>query len=385
MAQKRDYYEVLGVNRGAPQEDIKKAFRRLARQYHPDVNKEPGSEERFKEINEAYEILSNEQKRSAYDRFGHAAVSGAGGYGGFSGFDDIGISDIFEEFFGGFGTRTRRRSAPQRGRDLQYRLTVEFEEAIFGAERDIEIERTETCPTCQGSRAEPGTTPKRCETCDGAGEVRRVQQTLLGRMINIVPCPDCRGSGEVIATPCPECRGNGQVRRTRHLTVSIPAGVDHGTRIRITGEGEPGARGGPAGNLYIVLAVRPHTYFRRRGDDILLEVRINVAQAALGHVLSIPILTEQGEATTDLSIPPGTQSGEVLVLDRRGVPHLRRDGTHTGYGDMHVIVHVEIPKHLTDEQHMLFSQLSETLGEAVIPPAAEKGFFDRVMDWLSGE
>ena len=385
MAAKRDYYEVLGVNRNTSQDDIKKAFRRLARQYHPDVNKDPGAEERFKEINEAYEVLSNDQKRATYDRFGHAAVSGTGGYGGFGGFDDIGISDIFEEFFGGFGGGTRRRSAPQRGRDLEYRLTVAFEEAIFGVERDIEIERTETCAACGGSGAEPGTKPMRCTTCDGAGEVRRVQQTLLGRMVSIVTCPDCQGSGEMVGTPCRECGGNRRVRRRRRLTVSIPAGVDHGTRIRITGEGEPGVRGGPPGNLYIVLAVRPHTYFRRRGDDILLEVRINVAQAALGHVLSIPVLTPQGEATIELTIPPGTQSGDVLTLERQGVPHLRRDGTYTGYGDMQVITHVEIPKRLSDEQAALFSQLAETLGEAVIPPAAEKGFFDRMLDWLSGE
>jgi molecular chaperone DnaJ len=217
------------------------------------------------------------------------------------------------------------------------------------------------------------------------GEVQQVQQTLLGRMVNIATCPDCHGTGETVTTPCHECDGNGRVRRTRRLTVSIPAGVDHGTRIRITGEGEPGSRGGPPGNLYIVLAVRPHTYFRRRGDDILLEVRINVAQAALGHILTIPILTAQGEATTELNIPPGTQSGDVLLLERQGVPHLRRDGTHIGYGDMQVIVHVETPRNLTDEQYTLFSQLAETLGEAVIPPAAEKGFFDRVLDWLSGE
>lgn len=385
MAQKRDYYEILSVDRGASQDDIKKAFRRLARQYHPDVNKESGAEERFKEINEAYEVLGNEQKRSTYNRFGHAGVGGTGGYGGYGGFDDIGISDIFEEFFGGFGGRTRRRTAPRRGRDLQYRLTIEFEEAIFGGERDIEIERTETCSTCQGSGAAPGTTPTRCNTCNGAGEVQRVQQTLLGRMVNIATCPDCRGSGQVVATPCPECSGNGQVRQTRHLTISIPAGVDHGTRIRITGEGEPGARGGPSGNLFIVLAVRPHTYFRRRGDDILLEVRINVAQATLGHILTIPILTSQGESSTELTIPPGTQSGEVLVLGRKGVPHLRRDGTHTGYGDMQIIIHVEVPRSLTEEQIALFGQLAETLGEAVIPPAAEQGFFDRVLDWLSGE
>lgn len=384
MASKRDYYEVLGISPGATQAEIKKAFRRLARQYHPDVNKDPRAVEQFKEINEAYEVLGDEQKRSSYDRFGHAAVN-APGVGGFSGFDDFGISDIFEEFFGGFGGRSRRRTAPQRGRDLQYRLTVDFEEAVFGSEREIEIERTETCPTCRGTRAEPGTKPTRCSVCRGSGEVRRVQQTLLGQMVNIMTCPECGGVGEVIGAPCRECGGKGQVRRMRRLVVSIPAGVDHGTSIRITGEGEPGIRGGPPGNLFIILAVRPHRYFRRRGDDTILEVRVNVAQATLGHTLSIPILTAQGESATDLSIPPGTQSGETLILKGKGVPHLRRDGAHVGYGDMRVIVHVETPIHLTAQQRELFEQLAETLGEAVIPPATEKGFFDRVLDWLSGE
>lgn len=382
-SRKRDYYEVLGVGRSASSEEIKKAFRRRARQYHPDVSEEPQAEERFKEINEAYEVLSDPQKRAAYDRFGHAAVDGVGRADPFGGFTDF--SDIFSEFFGGGFRTTRTHRAPRRGQDLQYRLTVEFEEAIFGAEREIEFERTVTCPECNGTRAEPGTSPVRCSTCNGSGEVRNVRPTFLGQMVNITTCPDCQGTGEMVTTPCRHCSGRGQVRDTRRLTVSIPAGVDHGTQIRISGEGEPGTNGGPPGNLYIVISVRPHKYFRRQANDLLIKLQINVAQAALGHTLQIPILTSTGMAEDDLVIPPGTQSGQIFVLKGKGVPRLRRDGTHTGYGDLQVMVEVEIPAHLTPEQADLFEQLAETLGEAVIPPANEKGFFERVLDWLGGE
>ena len=383
---KRDYYEVLGVRREATPEDIKKAFRRKARQYHPDVSQEANAEVLFKEANEAYDVLSDPQKRAAYDRFGHAGLGGLG-FGGadpFGGVTDFG--DLFDELFGG-GFRTSRttRHAPRRGQDLQYRLTVDFEEAIFGAEKEIEFEKTATCGTCNGTGAEPGTTPVRCSTCQGTGEVRNVRQTFLGQMVNITTCPTCNGSGEVVSSPCRECRGQGQVRQTRKLTVSVPAGVDHGTQIRISSEGEPGTRGGPPGNLYIVLSVRPHQFFRRRNHDLFLKVQINIAQAALGHTLPIPILTATGESTAEVVIPPGTQSGQVIVMKNKGVPRLRRDGTHTGYGDLQVMVEVEIPTRLSKDQKFLFQQLGATLGEAVIPPANEKGFFERVLDWLGGE
>jgi molecular chaperone DnaJ len=383
MPTRRDYYEILGVPRGASAEEIKKAFRRKARQYHPDVNKEAGAEEMFKEINEAYDVLSDPQKRAAYDRFGHAAVNGAATGDPFTNF--TGFSDIFDEFFGGGAFRSRTRRAPRRGQDLQYRLTIEFAEAIFGTEREIEFERTAVCPACNGSRAEPGTTPIRCSTCGGTGEVRSVRQTFLGQMVNITPCPDCQGTGEVITTPCRECGGRGLVRQMRRLTVSIPAGVDRGTQIRISGEGEPGVYGGPPGNLYIELSVKDHRYFRRRGDDLLIKVQINVAQAALGHTLMVPILTPVGESEAELQIPPGTQPGQVFVMKGKGVPRLRRDGTHSGYGDLQVAVEVEIPTRLTPEQRALFEKLGETLGEAIIPPANQKGFFERVLDWLGGE
>ncbi len=386
MAGKRDYYEVLGVSRDSTPEEIKRAFRRKARQYHPDVNKDPDAAEKFKEINEAYEVLSDERKRAAYDRFGHAGVDGTMAGDPFSGFGFGGLGDIFDEFFGtSFRTAARTRHAPRRGQDLQYRLTIDFEQAIFGCEQEIEFQRTTTCPVCRGSRAEPGTSPQRCRTCQGSGEVRTVRQTFLGQMVNITTCPECGGTGETIATPCRNCHGTGQVRETRRMTVSIPAGVDQGTQIRINGEGEPGVNGGPPGNLYILLSVRPHKYFRRRGDDLFLKIKINVAQAALGTTIKIPILTPQGESEADLVIEPGTQSGQVLVLKGKGVPRLRRDGTHTGYGDLQVMVEVEIPKRLTAEQRELFSRLAETLGEPIIPPANEKGFFERVLDWLGGE
>ena len=385
---KRDYYDVLGVERGASAEDIKKAFRRKARQYHPDVSQEPDAEIRFKEANEAYDVLSDTQKRAAYDRFGHAGINAGAGMGGDpfgGGFTDI--SDIFDQFFGGgFRTQSRtNRRAPRRGQDLQYRLTVDFAEAIFGSEHEIEFERTSVCSVCNGSGAEPGTTPVRCSTCQGTGEFREVKQTILGQMVNITTCPTCQGAGETITSPCKECSGRGQIRQSRHLTVSIPAGVDHGTQIRISAEGEPGSRGGPAGNLYIVLSVRPHELFRRREHDLLIKARVNVAQAALGHRLTIPILTPMGEATEEVDIPPGTQSGHVIVLKGKGVPRLRRDGTHTGFGDLQIMVEVLIPNRLTKDQRALFEELAETLGDAIIPPANDKGFFERVLDWLGGE
>jgi molecular chaperone DnaJ len=386
MAAKRDYYDILDVPRNASQDEIKRAFRRKARQYHPDMNKDSGASERFKEVNEAYEVLSDAQKRAAYDRFGHAGVNAGGGVDPFTDFGTF--TDIFDEFFGASGFRTSRRStrnAPRRGQDLQYRLTLDFEQAVFGTETEIEFERTTVCPVCDGSRAEPGTSPERCTTCNGTGEVRNVRQTFLGQMVNITTCSACNGTGEVVPHPCKECRGRGTVRSKRQLVVNVPAGVDQGTQIRISGEGEPGTNGGPPGNLYIVVSVRPHEFFRRRDNDLFVNLQINVAQAALGHTLNVPILTPEGESETELVIPRGTQSGNVFVIKGQGVPRLRRDGTHVGNGDLQVMVEVEIPTRLTPEQEELFGQLSETLGEAVIPPAHEKGFFDRVLDWLGGE
>lgn len=379
----RDYYEILGVPRNANKDDIKKAFRGLARRYHPDVSSETDAEARFKEINEAYTVLSDDNKRAAYDRFGHAGVNGggAGGFsGGFSG-GFPGFEEIFEEFFGGFaGTSRRRRNGPTQGRDLRYDLTIDFNQSVFGAEVDIEIPRRETCEVCHGSGAAPGTTPRRCPDCNGTGQIRQVRQSFLGSMVNVTDCPRCHGTGEVVDTPCPECGGQRTVQKVRTLTVTIPAGVDDGTQIRLSGEGEPGQRGGPSGDLYVVLRVTPHEYFKRRESDIILEISINVAQAALGDAISVP--TVDGEE--EVVVPAGTQSGKVIRLRGKGVPKLRRDGTSAGRGDQLLVLTVEVPAKLTKEQRDLFEELGRTLGKEVIPQKPGRGFLDRVSDFFGG-
>lgn len=372
----RDYYEVLGVGRSASADDLKSAFRRLARQYHPDVNKEPDAEERFKEINEAYAVLSDPDRRAAYDRFGHAGVRGPGGSPDinvdFSDFADI-FSDLFG--FGGFGRGQRRtRNAPRRGADLQYRLDLEFEEAVFGVEKEIEITRDEVCSTCNGTGAEPGTSPVRCSTCNGSGEVRQVRQTILGSMVQVTTCPTCRGAGETISSPCHTCNGRGLERKTRRKVITIPAGVDAGTQMRLAGEGQAGANGGPNGNLYVVINVKPHKFFRRKDDNILMDLNINVAQATLGDEVEVPTV----DGLEKLRIPPGSQPGKVLTMSGKGVPHLRSNGR----GDQKVILNVEIPRRLTADQKKLFEQLAKSLGSDVKPQ--ERGFLDWLKDTLGG-
>lgn len=372
----RDYYEVLGVPKNASNDDLKSAFRRLARQYHPDVNSEPDAEERFKEINEAYAVLSDAERRAAYDRYGHAGVRGPGGTTDFT-VDFSDFADIFGDLFGfgGFGRTSRRtRNAPRRGADLQYRLELTFEEAVFGVEKEIEITRDEVCATCQGSGAEPGTSPVRCSTCNGNGEVRQVRQTILGSMVQVSTCPTCNGSGETIASPCHTCQGRGLERRTRKKVVNIPAGVDNGTQIRLAGEGQPGVNGGPNGSLYVAVQVKSHKFFRRRDNDVLLDLDINIAQATLGAEVEIP--TVDGKAT--LKIPGGTQPGKVLRMRGKGVPHLRSNGR----GDQLVIVNVEIPTRLTNEQRRLFEQLAKSLGSDVRPQ--ERSFLDWLKETLGG-
>jgi molecular chaperone DnaJ len=374
MAQ-RDYYEVLGVPRNASAEEIRGAFRKLARQYHPDVSQEPNAEERFKEINEAYAVLSEPDKRAAYDRFGHAGVQNAGGVPDFT----VDFADLFEEFFGGFGgfgrTASRRaRNAPRRGADLQYNVDLTFEESIFGVDREIEITRDEVCETCSGRGAEPGTNPVRCTTCNGTGEVRQVRQTLLGSMVQVSTCPVCNGQGETISTPCHTCSGRRLVRKTRKKVVSIPQGVDNGNQIRLAGEGQPGENGGPNGNLYLIIRVSSHKYFRRRENDILLDLNINIAQATLGAEVEVPTV----DGPTKLKIPAGIQPGKVLRIRGKGVPHLRGNSR----GDQMVVVNVEVPKSLTGEQRKLMEQLAESLGSEVSP--AERGFLDWLKDTLGG-
>lgn len=370
----RDYYEILGLSKGASNDEIKAAFRKLARQYHPDVNKEADAEEKFKEINEAYGVLSDPQKRAQYDRFGRA---GLGDLGGMPDFATMDFSDIFEEILGGFGFSTGRHSrrSPRRGRDLQMAVTLTFEEAVFGVEKEIEFQRDETCSTCGGSGAEPGTSPTRCATCGGQGEVRQVRQTFLGQMVQTATCPACNGRGETIASPCHTCRGGGLERKTVKRKVQVPAGVDHGTQIRLAGEGQPGVYGGPHGSLYLLLDVKPHQFFKRRDNDVLLNLDINVAQATLGAEVEVPTL----DGDEKLNIPPGTQPGKVFKLKNKGVPHLRSNGRR---GDQLVIVNVAIPEKLNKEQRELFQQLAESLGTTVKPQ--EKGFLDWLSETLGG-
>lgn len=370
MTSKRDYYEILEVDRTATKEELKKAYRRMARKFHPDVNPDFGSDERFKEINEAYEVLSNDQTRAAYDRFGHAGVQGGNaGSSDFTGFGSV--ADIFEEFFGGFGTR--QRTGPRRGADLRHDLTISFEEAVFGVDKEIKVRRPEECPHCRGSGAEPGTSPISCNNCGGTGEVRRMRQSFLGSFVNVTTCPVCNGSGETIPTPCTVCNGRKLVQQTRMLNVKIPPGVDNDTQIRLTTEGAPGVDGGPPGNLYVVLHVKEHEYFQRRGNDILLELEINVAQAALGDEITVP--TVDGE--DQLIIPAGTQSGAVFRSRARGIPYLRRSGR----GDQLTIIRVAIPTKMTAEQKELFKKLAGMLGKEVIPQK-EKSFLGQLKDSL---
>lgn len=370
MAVKRDYYEVLGVQRGASQDEIKKSFRRLARQYHPDVNKDPTAEATFKEVNEAYEVLSDPEKRAMYDRFGHTGPAGAPGYDPFGGADPFG--SIFEAFFGGAPGGRQAQRGPQRGADLRYTLPISFEEAIFGVEKEIEFRRLEVCPICRGSGAEPGTDPVRCPKCGGLGEIR--QRSPIFNMVTVTTCDQCRGEGTVIAIPCRECRGEGRLRQERRLTVKIPPGVDGTSQIRITGEGEAGPRGGPHGNLYVALDVQPHQFFVREGNDILLELPLNVAQAALGVELDVPTVDGQER----LRIPAGTQTGATFRLRGKGVPFLRGSGR----GDQIVVARVLVPDRLTDQQRKLFQELAESLDQTQIGGQQDEGFFGRLKSTL---
>jgi molecular chaperone DnaJ len=346
---KRDYYEVLGVARGASEDELKKAYRRLAKQYHPDTNKEPGADARFIEINEAYETLSDSQKRSVYDRYGHAGLNGGGaaGFGDFAGFGSI--NDLFDFFAGATGTQ--RRSEPQRGADIRFELTISFEEAVFGCQKEIELPRWEACSTCRGSGAQPGTSTTRCSACQGKGEIRRVQQSIFGQFVNVTMCERCRGEGKVITTPCEKCRGQGRVRNNRRVVVNIPAGVDDGINVRVTGEGEVSSRGGTPGNLYVILSVKQHPFFKRQGNDILYELPISFAQAGLGDEVEVP--TVDGKSTT-LKIPAGTQSNRSFRLKGMGVPVVHSSAR----GDQHVIVKVVTPTNLSADQKRLLEDFA---------------------------
>jgi molecular chaperone DnaJ len=392
-ADKRDYYEVLGIARGAQPDEIKRAYRTLARKFHPDVNREPDAETRFKELSEAYEVLSDEKKRQMYDQFGHVGPRGAGA-GGFEGFPFGDIGDLFESFF---GASSGGRRGPQRGSDLRLRMELTFEEAVFGVDKEVQVPRTETCLICGGTGAEPGKPPVRCPKCGGAGEVRRVQQSIFGQFVNVMPCDRCRGEGQIVEHRCTECRGGGRVQRVRTVPVSVPAGVDDGTEMRIPGQGEGGDRGGPNGDLYVVFQVAPHKVLKREGFDLVYELPLNVAQAALGT--EVRVSTLEGEEL--LNVPAGTQHGRVFRVREKGVPKLQRSGISAGRGDFRIVARVEVPKHLTNRQRELLQELAATfesgggtqVGVAPAESSADrqqgkkdrqhrKGIFDKVKESL---
>jgi molecular chaperone DnaJ len=357
VAIKQDYYEVLGVPRNASDEEIKKAFRKLAKLHHPDCNREPGAEEKFKEINEAYQVLSDPDKRRKYDRYGRVDIEG-----GFSDFGFGGLGDIFESFWNGFGApfgRTAQR-VPQKGDSLRSHLTLSFEEAVFGCNKEVEIQRIEFCPSCHGIGSEQGTNPETCPDCRGTGQVRRVQQSIFGRFTHITTCPRCGGSGAVINNPCSQCKGGGRIKVKRKISVNIPAGVDEGYQLRLDGEGSAGLYGGPPGDLYVTLSVKPHNLFHRDGSDILYELSINFAQAALGDEVRVPSL----DGKVELKIPPGTQNGKTFRFKGKGISHVDARGR----GDLLVKVSIITPQHLDKNQRYLFEELAKILPRTEPPP-----------------
>lgn len=376
---KRDYYEVLGVAKDASKDEIKKAYRKLSKKYHPDINKAPDAAEKFKEIQEAYEVLSDDQKRAQYDQFGHAGPNqgfgGGNGFGGFSSsdFDSFGFEDIFSTFFG--GGRRNDPNAPRQGADLQYTMTLEFEEAVFGKETDIRIPREETCDTCHGTGAKPGTHPKECPHCHGTGQLNTEQQTPFGRIVNRRVCHYCGGTGKIITDKCKTCGGTGRVKKRRKIHVKIPAGIDDGQQLRVAGQGEPGINGGPAGDLYIIFHVRPHELFERDGDDIYCEIPIAFTQAALGDEIEVPTL----HGKVKLKIPAGTQSGTKFRLRGKGVPNVHGHGT----GDQHVITRIVTPTKLTDRQKQLLREFAEASGE--VPDEQSSNFFDKMKRAFKGD
>jgi molecular chaperone DnaJ len=373
---KRDYYEVLGLARGASEQDIKSAFRRLAKKYHPDANQgDPDSERQFKEVNEAYEVLKDPQKRAAYEQFGHAAFEGGGpGPGGFGPEFASSMEDIFENFFGDFmGGRRGARGRPghERGSDLRYNMEISLQEAFHGKTAEIVVPTSVGCETCSGTGAKPGTTPSSCSTCGGYGKVRASQ----GFFTIERTCPACQGRGEVIDDPCEDCNGLGRVARERTLSVNIPAGVEDGTRIRLAGEGEAGLRSGPPGDLYIFLSLKPDPFFQRDGSDVFCRVPISMVKAALGGHIDVPTLEE---TVTRVKIPPGTESGKQFRLKGKGMPVLRTKMM----GDMYIQVDVETPKNLTKRQRELLEEFEKESKSDTSPESA--GFFAKVKDFFEG-
>jgi molecular chaperone DnaJ len=372
MATERSYYEILGVERNASDADIKKAFRKLAQQWHPDVNAEQAAAERFKEINEAYQVLSDPKRRQIYDMVGPAGLGDMGAGSPFSeGFP--GFGDLFDAFFSGMGGAAAgsRRGRRASGSDLRYDVRISFDEAVRGVEKEIEFDLLDRCATCSGSGAAPGSSPVTCSTCGGRGEVRSVRQTMLGQMVNVTMCSRCNGEGRIVDTPCRTCHGDGRVQQRKKIRVTIPAGIDEGHQIRLSGEGEAGPRGGPSGNLYVAVHVTPHPTLRRDGTEIYHDLQLSIAQATLGTRVRIPTI----EGEEELEIRPGTQPGTEIRLRGRGVPHLRRQGTR---GDLHVQIRVAVPTRLSKKQRQLLEEYAAESGESVLTG----GIVDRLKDAL---
>lgn len=377
----KDLYEILGVSQDASQEDIKKAYRKLARQYHPDVNQgDTGTAEKFKQVKEAYDVLSDPPKRERYDRYGHTddSYAGFGGFGGgqqgFGDFSGFGFDDIFESFFGG-GFSQHRSRGPRRGNDLRYDMEITLEEAFSGVEQEIIIPRTENCAECDGSGAKKGTFAETCSACKGTGQEKIVRNTAYGRFVNVQTCSHCRGEGRIIKEPCMECHGKGQIVRERNLEIKIPAGVDSETRLRMGGEGEPGFRGGPPGDLYIYLRVRPHKLFRREDSTLIYEAPVTFVQMAMGADIEVPTM----DGTAVLHIPEGTQPENVFRLKGKGMPQLRGFGR----GDMKVKLKIAVPRKLNREQKEALAEFARVSGEEL--SGENKGFLNRVREAFGGK
>lgn len=387
MSEQRDLYEVLGISKGASDAEIKKAYRKLARKYHPDLNRDnpKAAEEKMKEVNAAYEILKDPQKRAQYDQFGAGAFDGTGNFGGnpfggaggfnfnfgqggggFSSTD--GFGDIFDMFFGGGGRSRQRGPVAERGADIRYDLHLTFEEAAFGKEEELTIPRMENCPTCHGTGAAAGSSPETCPDCNGSGMRRTVRNTPFGQMMNETPCSRCHGTGKIVKNPCKDCHGTGKKRANHTVKVTIPKGVDNGTRLRVSGHGEAGTNGGGYGDLYVYIFVKPHEFFKRQGNDVIVEVPVAFTEAALGGTVRVPTL----DGLVDMKVDAGTQSGTIKRLRNRGIPFLRGSGR----GDEHVIVKVLTPKNLNTKQKELLQEFAEISGDKVNPE--KKGFLDKL-------
>ena len=374
MADKRDYYEVLGVSKGATDDELKKAYRKEAKKYHPDLH--PGDKEaeaKFKEVNEAYSVLSDAEKKARYDQYGHAGVDpnfGGGGFGG--GFDGFDFGDIFGDIFGGGFGGGRRRNGPVRGQDVRQVVDITFEEAAFGCKKKITLTQLEKCETCNGSGAKPGTQPVTCSKCGGSGQVRTQTRTPLGYMTNVTTCPQCKGTGSIISDPCNDCRGTGKVRKTKTIEIDIPAGIDNGQTMQLSGKGEPGDRGGPSGDLLITVRIRPHQLFKRDGTNVYIDLPITFVQAALGSTVKVPTL----DGLVEYDIPEGTQPGAVFRLKGKGIPFIRGKNR----GDQYVTVDVEVPKGLSQKQKELLKEF-ESLSEGK-SYKKRKSFLDNIKEWF---